>query len=341
MRKRDNSLMDRGQTTVSTDANGYYSFEGTYPLGEFGWTVMEAYSDSFYTTGVTYQADNQPTPTTVKGAGVDVSTLQHHRPRRHHDWGVHAYDTTGATASTRATAASSARSATTPPATSSTPGTPPRRTGSRASPTSRSSSTTPSTAAPTPAPPATPTSTTSSRPTASYKKGKLLNTYLSENWERPTGCTARDLDGGALVHGVDEDVLALDQETDGVCIPAFSQSVQFGTYAGRPGHPGRQLRRHRQRQLRVRRRLLQRHPRRHATRPPRSCNGGDFDAAPRGRLPGQPGHPRRPVTGNPMYKVTGEEDINIGNGNQIVPQVPPPACAGALHTVDCRDGTDG
>ena len=48
------------------------------------------------------------------------------------------------------------------------------------------------------------------------------------------------------------------------------------------------------------------------------------------------------ATGNPMYKVTGEEDINIGNGDQIVPQVPPPACAGALHTVDLAgDGTDG
>ena len=36
-----------------------------------------------------------------------------------------------------------------------------------------------------------------------------------------------------------------------------------------------------------------------------------------------------------MYKVTREEDINIGNGDQIIPQVPPPACAGPLHTVDC------
>ena len=95
MRKRDNSLMDRGQTTVSTDANGYYSFEGSYPLGEFGWTVMEAYSDSFYTTGITYQADNQPTPTTVKGAGVDVSTLNIIGLGGTMDWGVHAYDPTG------------------------------------------------------------------------------------------------------------------------------------------------------------------------------------------------------------------------------------------------------
>ena len=77
--------MDRGQTTASTDATGHYLFESAYPLGE--WIVMEAYNDSFYTTGVTYQADNQPTPTTVKGAGVDVSVLQHHRPQRPHGLG--------------------------------------------------------------------------------------------------------------------------------------------------------------------------------------------------------------------------------------------------------------
>ena len=34
LRKRDNSLMDRGQTTATTDANGHYRFEGAYPLGE-------------------------------------------------------------------------------------------------------------------------------------------------------------------------------------------------------------------------------------------------------------------------------------------------------------------
>ncbi len=92
MRKRDNSLMDRGQTTAVTDANGFYSFEAAYPLGEFGFTVMEAYSDSFYTTGVTYQPDNQNEPTTVKGAGVDVSTLNIIGLGGKFDWGVHSYD---------------------------------------------------------------------------------------------------------------------------------------------------------------------------------------------------------------------------------------------------------
>ena len=114
-------------------------FESGYPLGE--WMVMEAYNDSFYTTGITYQADNQPNPTTVKGAGVDVSVMPIIGLGGRLDWGVHAYDATGATASTPATVASLARSATTRRATSSTLSTPPSRTGSRESPTSLSSST--------------------------------------------------------------------------------------------------------------------------------------------------------------------------------------------------------
>ena len=43
-----------------------------------------------------------------------------------------------------------------------------------------------------------------------------------------------------------------------------------------------------------------------------------------------------------MYKVTREEDINIANGDAFYPQVPPPACAGPLHTVDVAGlGSDG
>ncbi|MDP1807169.1 MAG: hypothetical protein Q8K72_18475 [Acidimicrobiales bacterium] len=40
------------------------------------------------------------------------------------------------------------------------------------------------------------------------------------------------------------------------------------------------------------------------------------------------------ANGAPIYKVTREEDINIGNGDTFVPAVPPPACAGPLHQVD-------
>jgi hypothetical protein len=339
LRKRDNSLMDRGQTTATTDATGSYSFQG-YPLGEFGYTVMEAYSDSFYTTGVTYQADNQPQPTTIKGAGVDISTLNIIGLGAKVEWGVHAYDPTG------------------------TNGIDPRNggiVGSLSYDTTRNELDPQYAAAEDWQPgvpdipvelystvdctdPATQVCDADGRyqleADGSYKTGKLLNTYVSESWQTPTGCTARDLDGVPLVHGVDEGVLALDQETDGKCLPAFSQSVQLGTYpadqgtsdasfgatvngnygfgdgcfdgtldASDPANP--------------------------------QCVGGTFttlgaaDYLVRVKIPDD-------LTGNPEYQVTSEEDINIANGNQIIPQVPPPACAGALHTVDLAgDQIDG
>ena len=95
MRKRENSLMDRGATVVTTDPCGYYFMENAYPMTQ--WLVMEAYSDLYYTTGVTYQADNQPTPTTVTGAGVDVSVLPIIGLSGKLDWGVHSYDADGLT----------------------------------------------------------------------------------------------------------------------------------------------------------------------------------------------------------------------------------------------------
>ena len=93
LRKRENSLMDRGATLVTTNASGYYVMENAYPLTE--WLVLEAYDDRYYTTGVTYQADNQPAPTTVLGAGVDVSVLPIIGLSGTLDWGVHFYDAAG------------------------------------------------------------------------------------------------------------------------------------------------------------------------------------------------------------------------------------------------------
>ncbi len=52
--------------------------------------------------------------------------------------------------------------------------------------------------------------------------------------------------------------------------------------------------------------------------------------------------PNDPVHNRPLYQVTREEDINIANGDTTVPQIPPPPCVGALHTVDVAgSGTDG
>ena len=59
------------------------------------------------------------------------------------------------------------------------------------------------------------------------------------------------------------------------------------------------------------------------------CDGGSFESLPSNRdylvkvdIPND-------ALGRPMYKVTREEDINVANGDSFIPQVPPPACAGA------------
>ena len=334
LRKQDNSLMDRGSTTAITDATGHYSFEGAYPLA--AWMVMEAYNDSFFTTGVTYQADNQKTPTTIKGAGVDVSVLNMIGLSGTMDWGVHAYNPTGSN------------------------GIDPRNggiVGSLSYDTTRNELDPRYAAAedwqpgvsdiPVELHAPVDCGTTSApcdedgyyelAPDGSYAQGTLLNTYVSEHWSRPTGCTARDVDGNPLVHkadnpgAFDEDVLAPNQETDGECISAIMQSVQYGPYATDQGtsdanfgaavdgnygfgdactgtldasDPGNPV-----------------------------CNGGTFQPLGSGDYLVSLDIPND-LTGHPMYNVTSEEDINIAHGDQIVPQVPPPACAGALHTVD-------
>ena len=89
MRTRENSIMDRGTTAVTTDANGYYWMESAYPMTQ--WLIEEAYADGFQTTGITYQADNQPEETTVLGQGVDVNVHPVIGLGGRLDWGVKAY----------------------------------------------------------------------------------------------------------------------------------------------------------------------------------------------------------------------------------------------------------
>ena len=335
--------MDRGTTTVSTDDNGYYKFESAYPLGE--WIVMEAYSDSFYTTGVTYQADNQDDPTTDLGAGVDVSVLPIIGLRGSMDWGVHSYNASGKNGIdprnggiVGTVAYDTTRNELDPQFDATEDWSP----GISDIPVNLYATVD----CPLDGSPCDPSDTYQLDTDGSYLKGDLLNTTLTEHWERPTGCTARDVDGNALVHGTDEMVLALNQETDDQCIESFMQGVQFGTYPTDQNDP----------------------------------DTANFGAAVDGNYGFGDGcfapnvfdaeagtctdanNPNvtdafealeaadylveaaipNDATGKPLYKTTREEDINIGNGPQIAPQVPPPACAGSLHTVDVATlETDG
>ena len=295
---------------------------------------MEAYSDSLLHHRRHLPGRQPADPDHRQGRRRRRQHPQHHRPGRNRSTGACTPTTrAGPTASTRATAASSARSATTPPATSSTRSTPPPRTGSRASPDIPVKLYAPVECGSTRVAPCDADGNYELAPDGSYAKGKLLNTYVSESWSRPTGCTARDVDGNPLVHGVDENVLAPEPGDRRRCASRPScRASQFGTYPTDQGTPDANF--------------------------GAAVNGnyGFGDGCFNGTLdasdPCQPGlrrrrcrvraarrrattssawhrHPERRRRGKPMYKVTGEEDINIGNGDQIVPQVPPPACAGS------------
>jgi hypothetical protein len=349
MRTRENSLMDRGATVVTTDANGYYWMENAYPITQ--WLVEEAYADSFYTTGITYQADNQSEPTTILGAGVDVNVHPVIGLGGRLDWGVKAYDP-GTNGGIVGTVSYDTTRNELDPAFAAIEDWQPSISGL-----------TVDLYAPVDCPydpdtgaqlgPCDPTGSFLLNEDGSFAQGQLLNQYISETWERPTGCVARNVDGNPLVNGVDEQVLPPGSDQPGndlPCLEAPMMGVQFGPLPSDQGTPDANF--------------------------GASVDGnygfGDYceagvktdvdgnvvwgadgqpecaDDAAHVALPSNSDylvrveipteadfygaeavHPDRP-----LYKVTREEDINIGNGDSFVPQIPPPPCAGVLHTVD-------
>jgi len=349
MRTRENSLMDRGATVVTTDANGYYWMENAYPMTQ--WLVMEAYADTFYTTGITYQADNQPEETTILGAGVDVNVHPVIGLGGRLDWGVKAYDP-GTNGGIVGTVSYDTTRNELDPAYAAIEDWQPSIAGltvdlyatveCQYDPDTGDQLNGPCDA----------TGDYVLDSDGSYLKGPLLNQYITESWERPTGCVARNVDGNPLINGVDEQVLPIGSDTPGndlPCLEAPMMGVQFGPLATDVGTADENF--------------------------GASVDGnygfgdgcfgvGGFDPATGAcadgsdptALPSNMDYLVKveiPTEGDvyggeavkpdqPLYKVTREEDINIGNGDSFVPQVPPPACAGALHTVDLAgQGIDG
>ncbi len=350
MRKRENSLMDRGSTIATTDSFGYYKFEAAYPMTQ--WLVLEAYDDLHYTTGVTFQADNQDSPTTVLGPGVDVSVHPIIGLSGRLDWGKHSYDATGRNGIdprnggiVGTVSYDTTRNELDPryaavedwqpsisdltvnlylPAPATLPCTRLLADGSNAAVATCDA-----------------TGRYALDADKSIKRGPLLNSYLSETWQRPNGCVARGLDGTPLVHGTDEQVLPLDDSKE--CIEAPLMGVQFfpGALDANDG-----------------------------VAVDGNYGFGDGCFAPNTLDVTDPSAPlcidalnptvtdaftalpardylvqvdlasKLDSTDEPIYKVTREEDINIGNGDEFVPAVPPSACAGALHAVDSSDNAN-
>jgi hypothetical protein len=169
-------------------------------------------------------------------------------------------------------------------------------------------------------------------------KGDEINKYTSEEWAAPRGCTARQWDGTELT-----DQLALPESgatANNLCVEAPMMGVQAGASDSTPGAASQTV----------------------------NGNYGFGDLA-AGDYIVAVEVPKDPVDGKPMYQVTKEEDVNVfdgdtylpqenfppttieaasdgpGTGNDPLPPTQPPsqgagiisACAGALHTVRVTD----
>ena len=299
LRRRENSEMDRGAILVPTEPDGSYFFENMYPLNQ--WLVLEAYTDNYYTTGITFQATNQATETTILGNGVDVGVLPVIGQGGRLDWGVKPYGP-GANGSIVGTVFfDTTRNELDPRYQAVEPWSPgiPNLTVNLYEPI-----------------PCGTNAGTACDASGQYElaadgsiaKGAMIETVDTEKWERPTDCITRDVDGNP----VPQQVLPVDPSGHG-CIEAPLMGIQFqadfatvnGNYGFGDLVPGDYL-------VEV------------------VIPNDDY--------------------GYPLYKVVKEEDVNVADGDAYVPQpqkpgetdIPAPACAGALHTVDLEGvGTDG
>jgi hypothetical protein len=304
LKDRDNTEIDRMSIAATTDTNGNYIFEKAYPMGS--WMVLEAYNDSYYTTGYTFQATNQPTETTVLGNGVDVGFLPILGQSVRLDWGVRPYapGTNGGIVGTvfydTVRNELNARYAAPEPF---GPGIPNLTVNLYA--TVKDAQGNPI------------TDTTPGPNFGALVKGPLLNTATTETFARQKNCQARDVDGNPV------DTPALAPATgDHDCLEGPVMGVQIGTeFNTLDGNYGFTE-------------ILTDPITGLALPAPIPIPPGDYLV--------EVVVPTDPVFGRPLYQVTREEDVNVFDGDTYVPMALPPACAGPLHTVDVAGvGSDG
>ncbi len=326
IKSRVNSIMDQGSAVALTDFAGHYSLDQAYPLNLFN--VLEAFDTRWKTTGLTYQADNQPNPTTVLGAGVDLSFLPVIGLSGRVDWGVQPYSA-GENGGIVGTVTYDSTRNELDPAQAATEDYQPGIPGLQVD-----------LFKPVACTGATPAASCSPEGyvlagDGSYELGDWIQRYQTESWQQPKNCTARGVDGAPLVG---EQVLP--RTTDPIgnpinCLEGPLMGVQFGGDAalnspdpdanffssvdGNYGFgdgwttPGGRL----------------------PDGSPDADNPGSGSAPlavgdylVKVEIPSDPLHPDRK-----LYTPTREEDINVFSGDSFKPSYPPPPCAGALHTV--------
>ncbi len=303
LRDRDNTEIDRMSIASVSDATGFWELPKGYPMN--WWMVLEAYSDLYRTTGYTFQTSNQPEPTTILGAGVDVSVLPILGQWGRLDWGVKPYgpDENGGIAGSvfydTVRAEDDARYAGVEPWQPGIPDLEVLLWATVKGPTGE---------------PITVTDPTSPD-FGAYVKGPLLASTVTESYVRPKNCQPRDVNGDPVTFPLFPPAEPDADNPEGYdCIETLAMGTQFGTeYAQLPGNWGFS-----------------------------EIYTDPVTGAPLAEpQPLAPDHylvevvvPTDPVFGRPLYKVTREEDVNTFDGDTFVPQIPPPECAGPLHVVD-------
>ena len=214
---RDNTEIDR-MTISATRAPRLLPYRSGYPMGS--WMIVEAYNDRYYTTGISYKVENQPDWTTVVGGGVDVGVLPILGHTGRLDWGVRAYDTTGVTGPKNGGIVGTVFYDTTrnelDPQYAAIEGWLPGIPGLTVNLCATVACGTTSGAL------CDPTGTYELALDGSYARGALLNSAVTETWEQPVDCQARDADGNAV------DQVALPPATGGFrCLEGPLMGMQY------------------------------------------------------------------------------------------------------------------
>ncbi len=344
IRERDNSLMDQYTNTASTDTTGAFDIKETYPLSK--WLVFEAFNTRYRTTGISYRGDNEKSFTTKLGGLVDLDFLPVIGLGGEIDWGVKplATGTNGGIAGTVTYDTTrnelDAASAASEPYQPGIPDVPLNlymsvpcpvglTTTQRANQCSNNRSIVPL-QVPDPANPGQMMTNPDPQRGAYVKAADasgapaVLNSYVSERWQPPHGCTAYDYTGEPLngQHALPE----FGETGSRMCLEAPMMGVNFGPSDKTPGEAAQTVNGN----YGFATSTLNQWPVGNVNNP---APGRDLplwaDLAAAG-YPEQPLRandyiveveiPDNPVGGGKMYEATGEEDVNVFDGDSYLPQ---------------------